>query len=215
MLYQRVPESVQEKADPPESLFALDISGAQRLQNGNTLIDNGPKGEFTEVTPAGMIVWKYVNPTINSGPLCRYDSIPHDSIHPDETLNSVFRVYRYPPDYSAFTGKDLTPGDVIECFPAGIYPVQARSTGFELDQNYPNPVNSTTVIKFRLFERDKTTLTVYDAYGRKVCVLLNEMLSPGSYEIKFDTDHLTSGIYFYTLIAGDKNLTMRMAVLKQ
>ena len=129
-------------------------------------------------------------------------------------MNSVFRVYRYPPDYAAFIGKDLTPQGPIECFPTGIDPMQTRSTGFELDQNFPNPVNSTTVIKFRLFEQDQTILTVYDAYGRKVSVLLNEILCPGSYQINFDTDHLPSGIYFYTLTAGGKAETKALAVLK-
>jgi hypothetical protein len=201
-------------ADPPESLFAHDISGAQRLLNGNTLIDDGPKGKFIEVTSQGEIVWEYVNPTINTGTLCKYDSIPHDPTHPEETLNSVFRTYRYAPDYPAFTGKTLTPQGPIECFPVGTDPEQTRSAGFELDQNYPNPVTSATVIKFRLFEQDQAILSVYDIFGRKVCVLLNERLSPGSYELSFATDQLTPGIYFYTLAAGEKALTKRMAVLK-
>ena len=49
------------KANPPASLFAEAISGAQRLPNGNTLIDDGTHGTFIEVTPGGETVWKYVN----------------------------------------------------------------------------------------------------------------------------------------------------------
>jgi hypothetical protein len=202
-------------ATPPESLFAHDISGAQRLPNGNTLIDDGPKGKFMEVTSQGAIVWEYVNPTINTRTLCKYDSIPHDPTHPEETLNSVFRVYRYAPDYAAFTGKTLPPQGPIECFPVGMDSGQTPSPGIELFQNYPNPTSSGTLITFRLFEPDRTVLTVYDTYGRKVCILLDAMLSPGSYEIQFDTDHFPPGIYFYTLISGDKALTKTMAVVKK
>ncbi len=49
--------------------FAFFISGAVRLPNGNTLMDNGPDGTFIEVTPAGQIVWEYVNPVISTGPV--------------------------------------------------------------------------------------------------------------------------------------------------
>ena len=126
-------------ATPPESLFAHDISGAQRLQNGNTLIDNGPLGTFTEVTPAGVIVWKYINPVDNTGPLWQGDSIPHDPTHPEETLNSVFRVYRYPPDYAGLVGKDLTPGGFIELYPTGMDETISPSI---LNRIYPNPFTS-------------------------------------------------------------------------
>ena len=106
------------QATPPSSLFAHDISGAQRLQNGNTLIDDGPTGTFIEVTSAGAVVWKYINPTTNSGPVTQGDTLPHDPTHPEETMNSVFRVYRYAPSYPAFSGKDMTPGDFIELYPS-------------------------------------------------------------------------------------------------
>jgi len=105
------------QATPPTSLYANDISGAQRLPNGNTLIDQGTVGSFTEVTSTGDIVWKYVNPVSHSGPLVQGSYIPDDSTHPGEKLNAVFRTYRYSPSYSAFTGRDLTPGDFIELNP--------------------------------------------------------------------------------------------------
>ena len=131
-------------ATPPESLFAHDISGAQRLQNGNTLITDGPLGTFIEVTQTGDIVWKYINPVDNTGPLWQGDSIPHDPTHPDETLNSVFRLYRYAPDYAAFFGKDLTPGDFIELYPTGIGDQTIQSP---VIQGYPNPFTNKIGLK--------------------------------------------------------------------
>jgi hypothetical protein len=199
---------------PPDSLFARDISGAQRLQNGNTLIDDGPLGKFIEVTTTGDVVWIYINPTINTGPLCQGDSIPHDSTHPDETLNSVFRVYRYPPDYSAFTGKDLTPGNDIECYHTGIENHGNRGSSFRLDQNYPNPFNSSTTISFFLPVKSHVTIKVSTVFGKEVSVLVDETKTPGKYEIQFDAHTLSGGIYFYSLSAGSFSGTKKMVIIQ-
>ena len=124
-------------ANPPESLYSENISGAQRLQNGNTLICEGGHGDFTEVTPAGEIIWKYICPVDDNGPMTQGDSIPVNPVRPDETMNSVFRVYRYAPDYPAFVGKDLTPGNFIELYPP--QGVQNDNAELQRVQIYPNP----------------------------------------------------------------------------
>ena len=98
------------KASNPLDFFAANISGSQRQPNGNTLICNGPAGKFFEVTNDGEIVWLYINPVINTGPMRQGDPIPAQ-------LNRVFRTYRYAPDYPGFIGKDLTPGNPIELDP--------------------------------------------------------------------------------------------------
>ena len=131
------------EATPPASLYAQDISGAQRLPNGNTLIDDGPLGTFTEVTPAGQVVWKYINPVTNTGPLNQGDSVPHNfPMHPDETLNSVFRVYRYPASYSAFNGHNLTPGNFIEIY-TDINDIN-KNPDFQI---FPNPFTNNITLK--------------------------------------------------------------------
>jgi formylglycine-generating enzyme required for sulfatase activity len=105
-------------ANPPGSLYSANISGAQRLSNGNTLICEGGHGRFLEVTYSGTTVWEYFNPVTNDGPLTQGDTLPYDVSHPEETMNSVFRVYCYPPTYAAFAGKDLSPGDFVELYPS-------------------------------------------------------------------------------------------------
>ena len=106
------------KANPPASLFAEAISGAQRLPNGNTLIDDGTHGTFTEVTVGGETVWKYVNPVVRDGPLMQGAAIPLDSARAGELMNAVFRVYRYGADYPGLVGRDLTPGLPVERYGA-------------------------------------------------------------------------------------------------
>ena len=72
-----------QEAFPP-SFYSDRISNAQRLPNGNTLINEGQFGRFFEVTPAGEVVWEYVNPYF--GPA---------TAPPTRQMNNVFRVYRY------------------------------------------------------------------------------------------------------------------------
>ena len=69
----------------PYNFFSPRISNAQRLPNGNTLINEGFFGRFFEVTPAGEVVWEYVNP---------YFGPENDTANAQ--TNHVFRVYRYP-----------------------------------------------------------------------------------------------------------------------
>jgi hypothetical protein len=52
-----------------ERYYDGDVSGAERQPNGNTLVCYGTHGVIEEVTPAGEIVWKYVNPVVNAGPV--------------------------------------------------------------------------------------------------------------------------------------------------
>lgn len=87
-----------------------------------------------------------------------------------------------------------------------------------LFQNYPNPFNPKTIIRFQLKNVNYVSLKVYDALGKEVAILVNEIKSATegqvNYEIEFDGSGLTSGIYFYTLKAGEFSETKRMILLK-
>lgn len=93
------------------------------------------------------------------------------------------------------------------------------SKEFSMSNNYPNPFNPTTTIKFTIpleanSETSNTTLKVYDTIGREVKILLSESLAPGEYEIKFDGSDLPSGTYFYRLTSGSHTQTHKMMLLK-
>jgi hypothetical protein len=90
------------------------LSGAQRLPNGNTLICSGSNGTLLEVTPEKEVVWKYINPTRGGyGPSRLLQGGPDGQFGPAGG-GSMFRAYRYGPDYAGLAGKDLTPGKTIE-----------------------------------------------------------------------------------------------------
>ena len=81
-------------------------------------------------------------------------------------------------------------------------------------QNYPNPFNPTTAIVYRITQPGKVSLKVYDILGREVAVLVNGEQESGTYTQRFDASHLSSGIYFYRLIAPGVNQTRKMLVTK-
>ncbi len=92
--------------------FSSEISGAHRLPNGNTLICAGVVGHLFEVTPAGEMVWQYVNPMVRGGILAQGE-LPGKDMR-GHLWNAVFKVHRYAPDYPGLAGRDLTPKGVIE-----------------------------------------------------------------------------------------------------
>jgi Leucine-rich repeat (LRR) protein len=86
---------------------------------------------------------------------------------------------------------------------------------YKLGQNYPNPFNPTTTIKVYLKERCFASLNVYDVLGRQVETLMNGYQRPGTYQLTFNAESLSSGIYFYKLqINNEKAMTRPMILLK-
>jgi photosystem II stability/assembly factor-like uncharacterized protein len=76
---------------------------------------------------------------------------------------------------------------------------EGRPAACFLFQNYPNPFNPKTVIRFQVSEVSDVSLVVFDVLGRQVAVLVNQKKTPGSCEVTFNGNGLTSGIYFYRL----------------
>ena len=193
-------------ASPASSMYAGDISGAERLPNGNTIICVGPKGLLLEVTYSGNLVWKYINPSITTGPLAQGDTIPHDATHPEETLNSIFRVYKYPKTYAAFTGKTLTPGNVLELNTSAIKNINFQDIKTCV---YPNPFNNTTTIEIILNQSSKIELSIYDIQGRLVKELIPSIeLNAGTHQLVWDGNQnngspLPNGVYYYKISAAD------------
>jgi len=87
-------------------------------------------------------------------------------------------------------------------------------TKFALFQNYPNPFNPSTKIKYQIPEQDFVTIKIFDVLGKEIATLINEEIPAGNYEINFDGNSLTSGIYFYELKAGKFFETKKMILMK-
>jgi len=85
---------------------------------------------------------------------------------------------------------------------------------FDLDQNYPNPFNPSTNIKYSVPETGSVKLSIYNALGEEVAVLVNGIVQAGFYEVTFDASNLPSGAYYYRLQSDNLNQVMKMLLLK-
>ncbi len=85
---------------------------------------------------------------------------------------------------------------------------------YNLFQNYPNPFNPSTVISYQLAAGNQVSIKVYDLLGREVATLVNEKKPAGTFEVEFDGSNFSSGVYFYSLKAGDFLQTKKLILLK-
>jgi type IX secretion system substrate protein len=85
---------------------------------------------------------------------------------------------------------------------------------FEMKQNYPNPFNPTTVIEFAVPQESKVLLEVFNILGERFATLVNEVKTPGYYNVNFDAGLLSSGFYIYRIQAEDFVEVKKMILLK-
>jgi len=98
--------------------------------------------------------------------------------------------------------------------PTGVQPPVSVPKQFALEQNYPNPFNPTTLIRFDIPVTSKVSLKVFNLLGQEVATLVNEVKSAGRYEVQFDGAGLSSGVYFYRLVAGGYSSMKKLVLLR-
>lgn len=189
-----LPDSLmsQTTANPPESLFAVFVSGAQEQPNGNILICNGPFGRIIEMTPNDSIAWEYIMPVTSSGPTQQGNNTIGG--------NTLFRAYRYAEDYAGLSGQDLTPTVPIEINPypsiCEIYTFTENTTPIKVNV-YPNPtVNYLTIEQ----ENNQTIqIVVYDVQGKKISDRVGY-----DAQLTINTSHWNTGMYFVQIIQEEQ-----------
>ena len=159
--------------------YSQNISGAERLPNGNTLICEGSSGHLFEVTADEELVWDYISPITAFGATTQGE---------DPGNTSVFRTYRYAPDYQAFEGRDMEAGDVIELNSwlnwCSMSELEEESlSGLII---YPNP----TIDGFNFSSQREGIIRVYDSLGQIVETVYAQKrfgleLKPGYYTAIF------------------------------
>jgi len=87
-------------------------------------------------------------------------------------------------------------------------------TELNLSQNYPNPFNPSTTIRYDIPQLAYVKLAVYDILGREVASLVSESQNAGHYNVVFNAGNLPSGVYFYSLQAGDKGFVKKLLLVK-
>ncbi|TXB63690.1 T9SS type A sorting domain-containing protein [Vicingus serpentipes] len=181
-------------APNPTDFYSPNISGAQRLPNGNTLICQGRDARLFEIDTNEDIVWEYWSPVTNGGILSQGD-IPIGN-------RNVFRALRYEPSYLAFSGKDLTPGlpielnpDLTDCLTTGVKDFKEFDS-FNLS---PNPVND--VLRIEINQLDVDFVRIYDISG--------QLVYESSFVAQIDISNLKSGLYFVSIGQNTRKIIKR------
>lgn len=165
------------------------VSGAQFLENRSTLICAGNNGRLVELTESEEVSWIFESPVSNMGP------IPQGF---NASLNDMFRSFKYAPDFSAFAGRDLTPGDFLVLNETD---VNCTTTSVaEEDDNidikiFPNPVSDILFVKSEL--SNEAYYELYDSKG--LLVQLQQKLINN----KINLSTLHPGIYIIKIIDND------------
>jgi len=108
-------------------------------------------------------------------------------------------------------------GGILNTTNAGLTYINSQETvvkNFKLYQNFPNPFNPYTIINFELQNTANVTLKVYDARGKEVITLLDEMKIAGGHKVTFNGANLSSGIYFLRIEIGRYSETKKMILQK-
>lgn len=107
-----------------------------------------------------------------------------------------------------------TKKEPINTFPTGVVNQSTEPLKYKLAQNYPNPFNPKTNIHFSIPKDGVVSLKIYDVRGNLVTTFSNGFMKAGEYNAEFDGSNLSSGVYFYKLIAGDFSSTKKMILAK-
>ncbi len=85
---------------------------------------------------------------------------------------------------------------------------------YNLEQNFPNPFNGTTVIRYQIPEECNVKIKLYDMLGKEIKTLVDEYKNPGFYEYRLSSENLSSGIYFYVLKAKSYISVRKLVLIK-
>ncbi len=116
-------------------------------------------------------------------------------------------------DNNSTTGYDIVIIKYVQT-PTSVDDEGNSISSFTLEQNYPNPFNPSTKMSWKSPVGSYQTLKVFDALGNEVATLINEYLAAGNYEVEFNAESLSSGIYFYKLQTGSFIETKKMILVK-
>ena len=160
---------------------------------------------------AGIRVLDISNPT-SPAEIAWYDTYPSNN---STNYNGCWGVYMFPS--GKIIGSDRQTGLYV-VRPTIVTGVSNSGNttpeSFSLEQNFPNPFNPTTTIKYSLPKNAFVNIKVYDITGKETAQLVDDYKTAGEYEVNFDASALASGVYFYTLKSDGFAETKRMTLVK-
>ena len=97
--------------------------------------------------------------------------------------------------------------------PVSVRPEKIMPENYSISQNFPNPFNPSTIIKYQLPQNSFINLKVYNSLGQEVATLVNGIVNAGTYNVQFNASGLSSGVYYYVIKAGDSFVQAKKMIL--
>ncbi|MDZ4712165.1 MAG: endonuclease [bacterium] len=203
------------------TIFRPEISASPQSINFDTLAVNDTAIYYLSVFNYGTSVLN-INSVTSSAPQFSVVNFPN-SIPPNE---AAYAKIKFRPDQLNQTfSSTLTIANNDSSIAVNVTGYSGNSVGvttvsdqipvkYSLDQNYPNPFNPETVISYQLTVSSFVTMNIYNSVGKEIASLINQRQNAGSYSVDFDASGYPSGVYFYTLKAGNFSDTKRMIILR-
>ncbi len=182
-----------------------------------------PNGSYNQPSTIRFI-WKKSQTAFSYGIQIAFDSLFTNLVVSDTLSDSTIVVANLQTNkyywWRVNAKNQYSIGNWSSVWKFGTFPVGVVQTGsdipnkFELYNNYPNPFNPVSKIKFDIAKTGKVKLIIYDLLGREAATIVNEQLKPGTYEAEFNGSNYPSGIYFYTLTTETFTQTKKMVLIK-
>jgi enediyne biosynthesis protein E4 len=180
--------------------FSAKISGNNVILNWSTATETNNKG-FDVLKSSDKKNWNILGYVAGSGSSTEQRSYSYT----DEDVNQGKYYYKLVQiDYDGTrTEKNIVEVDFNN-----------QVTEFSLSQNYPNPFNPVTKIEYSVLSASNVEIRLFNVLGSEVAVLLNEVKTAGKHSFNFNASGFNSGVYFYTLKAGNYTATRKMIIMK-
>jgi hypothetical protein len=117
-------------------------------------------------------------------------------------------------------GKEIYQGTKVKLLELSPFPSEVLNNMysgpkvFSLTQNFPNPFNSTTVIKYTVPNQSMVTIKLYNSIGQEVMTLVKEVKDIGTYQVSLNASKLSSGVYIYQMTAGNFVSSKKLILLR-
>ena len=197
------------------------------INSGNVITKN-LKIYQTNATITGRVLFNGSSPNMNvqlfanvqdTGVVITYTDLNGNfMLHVSNKLwNYVINPGQLPPMYNGYS-ITAHPGQTNVNFNFTLTDVEGQPSSipdkYSLSQNYPNPFNPVTAIKYSIPNEGFVSLKIYNVLGSEVATLVNEFKNAGSYNVSFNAENLSSGVYYYKLKSGTFVETKKMILLK-
>lgn len=179
--------------------FTASVNGNSVKLNWQTATEVNNKGYFVE-RKNGNSNWEsiaFINGKGNSVNISEYSFIDKPAVLGNYSYRLKQVDFDGTIDYSGIVEVNMT-----------------APSSFMLNQNFPNPFNPATTIRYSVPQASKVTVKVYDMLGKEVASLVNETKQAGNYEVVFNASQLSSGVYFYKMQAGSFTDTKKLTLIK-